>query len=206
MNTIITISREFGSGGHQIGKKLAEILEIPFYDKEIIEKSAKDSGICKEFFEEHDEKYTNSLLYSLVVGNYSMTADGRLNPEMPMNQKIFLAQFDTIKNLAREGACVIVGRCADYVLSERKDTLSVFISADMDDRKQRVAQRCDIKENKLFDFINKNDKKRANYYNFYTDRKWGTAKNYDLCINSSSLGIEGAVELIKKAIEIKENT
>lgn len=206
MNTIITISREFGSGGHQIGKKLAEILEIPFYDKEIIEKSAKDSGICKEFFEEHDEKYTNSLLYSLVVGNYSMTADGRLNPEMPMNQKIFLAQFDTIKNLAREGACVIVGRCADYVLSERKDTLSVFISADMDDRKQRVVQRCDIKENKLFDFINKNDKKRANYYNFYTDRKWGTAKNYDLCINSSSLGIEGAVELIKKAIEVKENT
>lgn len=206
MNTIITISREFGSGGHQIGERLAEALGIPFYDKEIIERSAKDSGICQEFFEEHDEKYTNSLLYSLVVGNYSMTADGRLNPEMPMNQKIFLAQFDAIKNMAREGACVIVGRCADYVLSERKNTLSVFISADMEDRKKRVAQRCDIKENKLFDFINKNDKKRANYYNFYTDRKWGTAKNYDLCINSSALGIEGAVELIKKAVELKEST
>lgn len=116
MRSIITISREFGSGGREIGKKLADDLGIPFYDKELLEMASKESGICQELFVKNDESYTNSFLFSLVMGNYPVSADGRINPDMPLNHKIFLAQFETIKNIAKKGPCVIVGRCADYVL------------------------------------------------------------------------------------------
>lgn len=109
MRSIITISREFGSGGREIGKKLADGLGIPFYDKELLEMASKESGICQELFVKNDESYTNSFLFSLVMGNYPVSADGRINPDMPLNHKIFLAQFETIKNIAKKGPCVIVG-------------------------------------------------------------------------------------------------
>lgn len=204
MKSIITISREFGSGGRAIGKMLAESLNIDFYDKELLEIASKESGICEELFVKHDENYTNSFLYSLVMGSYPVTTDGRINTELPLNQKIFLAQFDVIRQLAEKGPCVIVGRCADYVLRSHDNVINVFISGDMLHKKRRILERYDIEKNKAEDFIRKTDKRRANYYNYYTDRKWGEARNYDLCINSSKTGIEGAVELMQDYIRIKE--
>ncbi len=205
MRSIITISREFGSGGREIGKTLADDLGIAFYDKELLELAAKESGICEELFVKHDETYTNSFLYSLVMGSYPVTPDGRLNPELPLDHRIFLAQFDTIRKLAQKGPCVIVGRCADYVLKADDRVLNFFITGNMAQKKRRILERYDIEKNKAEDFIRKTDKRRANYYNYYSDMKWGEAKNYDLCINSSKTGIKGAVELMKSYIEIKEN-
>lgn len=206
MKSIITISREFGSGGREIGKILAEQLDIPFYDKELLEIASKESGICQELFVKHDESSTNSFLFSLVMGNYPVTADGRINPDMPLNHKIFLAQFDTIKGLAEKGPCVIVGRCADYVLKNMPNVINFFISGNIIEKKARILERYDIEKNKAEDFIRKTDKRRASYYNYYTDMKWGEAKNYDLCINSSKTGVEGAVKLMKDYIAIKEGT
>lgn len=204
MRSIITISREFGSGGREIGKILSEQLDIPFYDKELLEIASRESGICQELFVKHDENYTSSLLFSLVMGNYPMTADGRINPDMPLNHKIFLAQFDTIKSLAEKGPCVIVGRCADYVLKNMTNVVNFFVSGNIIEKKARILERYDIEKNKAEDFIRKTDKRRASYYNYYTDMKWGEAKNYDLCINSSKTGIDGAVRLMKDYIAIKE--
>lgn len=142
MNTIITIGRQFGSGGHEIGKRLAAHYGIGFYDKEMLQRAAKESGICKELFESHDEKPTNSFLYSLVMDTYSYGFASSAYSDMPLNQKIFLAQFDTIKKIASEGPCVLVGRCADYALEEFPNRVSVFYtcrtrcaySADCEDR------------------------------------------------------------------------
>ncbi len=204
MKSIITISREFGSGGREIGKNLANQLGIPFYDKELLELASKESGICKELFVSHDESYTNSLLYSLVMGAYPVSPDGKINPEMPLNHRIFLAQFETIKKIAEEGPCIIVGRCADYILKDNDNVINFFIMGNMPQKKRRILERYDIEKNKVEDFIRKTDKRRANYYNYYSDMKWGEAKNYDLCINSSKTGLDGAVELMKAYINIKE--
>ena len=205
MRSIVTISREFGSGGREIGKKLSEKLDVPFYDKELLEMASKESGIARELFVKNDESYTNSFLYSLVMGNYPVSPDGRLNPELPLNHKIFLAQFETIKKLAEKGPCVIVGRCADYVLKEEPNVIDFFVSGNMYDKKKRILERYDIEKPKVEDFIRKTDKRRASYYNYYTDMKWGDARNFDLCINSSKSGIDGAVELMMAYINIKEN-
>jgi cytidylate kinase len=204
MNTIITIGREFGSGGREIGSKLAEKYGIPFYDKNLLEESSKHSGICEELFVKHDESCSNSFLYSLVMGTYPLTADGRINPEMPLNHRIFLAQFETIKKLAAQSPCVIVGRCADYVLQENPNMISVFVTGDLREKKRRITERYDIEKQKADDFIRKTDKRRANYYEYYTDRKWGAAKNYDLTLNSSKLGIDGCVDLISEFITAAE--
>lgn len=203
MKSVITIGREFGSGGREIGSRLAELYGIPFYDKELLEESAKQSGICEELFVRHDESVSNSFLYSLVMGTYPMTADGRINPEMPLNHKIFLAQFNTIKKLAGS-PCVIVGRCADYVLQDNPNRVSVFITANMSEKKRRIAERYDIEKPKIEDFIKKTDKRRANYYEYYTDLKWGMANNFDLTLNSSTVGIEGAIKLISDFVSFKE--
>ncbi len=205
MRSIVTISREFGSGGREIGKRLANKLNVPFYDKELLEMASKESGIARELFVKNDESYTNSFLYSLVMGTYPVSPDGRLNPELPLNHKIFLAQFETIKKLAEKGPCVIVGRCADYVLKEEPNVIDFFISGNMYDKKKRILERYDIEKPKVEEFIRKTDKRRASYYNYYTDMKWGDARNFDLCINSSKSGIEGAVDLMLAYIGIKEN-
>lgn len=205
MKSIVTISREFGSGGREIGKLLASELDVPFYDKELLELASKQSGICKELFVKHDESYTNSFLFSLVMGNYPTAQDGRINPELPLNHKIFLAQFDTIKKIGEEGPCVIVGRCADYVLRSYPNVIDIFLMGDMADKKKRILGRYDIEKNKVEDFIKKTDKRRASYYNYYTDMKWGNASNYDICINTSRLGIEGTVKLIRHYIDVRES-
>ena len=201
MKTIITIGREFGSGGHLIGKRVAEKLKIPFYDKELLDRAAKDSGLCKEIFENQDERPTNSFLYSLVMDTYS----SNVMNDMPLNQKVFLAQFDSIKKLAEEGPCVIIGRCADYALEDDPNLLSVFIHADADARVKRISRLYDLTPTKARDRIRKNDKSRSSYYNYYTSKEWGAVESYDMSLDSSRLGIDGCVDMILKAIEIKEN-
>lgn len=205
MRSIITISREFGSGGREIGKQLAKELDIPFYDKELLEMASKQSGISKELFAKNDESYSSSFLFSLVMGNYHSAQDGRISAELPLNHKIFLAQFEAIKKIGEEGPCVIVGRCADYVLRSYPNVINVFLMGDMVDKKKRVLGSYDIEKDKAEDFIKKTDKRRASYYNYYTDMKWGNAANYDLCINTSRLGIEGTVKLIRHYINVRES-
>ena len=203
-NTIITIGRQYGSGGHDIGKQLAEELNVPFYDKALLERAAKDSGLCQEIFENHDEKPTNSFLYSLVMDTYSLGYTTSYFSEMPLNHKIFLAQFDAIKNIAKEGPCVIVGRCADYALADFPNVVNVFLHADMQDRVVRIARRHDLTDAKAKDLIVKTDKRRASYYNYYTSKKWGDAAGYDLSLNTATLGIDGTIHMIREFMAYKE--
>ena len=201
-SSIITIGREFGSGGRQIGQEIAYYFGIKCYDKELLEHAASDSGICKELFEHHDEKPTNSFLYSLVMDTYSFGYSSAGFNEMPMNHKIFLAQFEAIKKLAGEGPCVMVGRCADYALADWKDCFSVFIHGNMDARIRRIAQKYNLSDKKAKDTIVKTDKSRASYYNYYTNKKWGDAQSYHLCLDSSKLGIENTAKVIIEAVKI----
>lgn len=204
-NTIITIGREFGSGGCEIGHKLAEKLGIKCYDKDMLDLAAKESGICQEIFESHDEKPTNSFLYSLVMDTYSFGYSSGSYTDMPLNHKVFLAQFDAIKKIAKAGPCVLVGRCADYALEDNPELLSVFIHANMDARIRRIARDFDLTDAKAKDMIRKTDKQRSSYYNYYTNKRWGDANSYQFCLDSSKIGIEGTVEAILKLIEIKDD-
>ena len=203
-NLVITIGRQYGSGGHNIGVALAEKLGVKFYDKEMLKRAAKESGICEELFESHDEKPTNSFLYSLVMDTYSLGYSAGTFSDMPINHKVFLAQFDAIKQIAEEESCVMVGRCADYALEEYENAINVFIYADMDARVRRVVRELGVTDAKAKDIISKNDKKRASYYNYYTNKEWGAAPSYDICINSAKLGEEGAVQAIIDYIELRK--
>ncbi len=199
--TVITIARQYGSGGREIGEMLAQKLGVPYYDKELIALAAKKSGLSEEVFRQADERATSSLLYSLVMGTYGFGGGVAGMNDMPINDKLFLIQADIIRKAAEKGACVIVGRCADYVLRERKDCLKVFIHADRDSRLRRAVEKYGIDPAKVSDFLTKKDKQRANYYNFYTNKKWDSMQNYDLTIDSSVFTSEQAVELIIKAAE-----
>ncbi len=201
MKTVITIGRQFGSGGREIGEKLAQAYDIKYYDKELIARAAKESGFCEEILMNHDERPTNSFLYNLVIDTYSFGYNSSSFVDMPMSQKVFLAQFDTIKKIAEEGPCVIVGRCADYALEGRDNVLNLFIYADEDFRVRKIMEQYGMDESKARDNLIKKDKQRASYYNYYTNKKWGRAESYDLCINSSVLGIDGSVKLIKQFVE-----
>lgn len=203
-NSIITIGRQFGSGGREIGKKLAESLEIPFYDKELIQLAAKKSGVCEEVFETVDEQATNSFLYSLAMGAYTLSSTSSLITEMPINDKLFILQSDIIKNLAAEGPCVIVGRCGNYVLRDNPNAVHLFIYADMECKIKRVSKLYDLPENKVKDKIVKTDKKRANYCNYYTNEKWGIMQNYDFSLNSSRLDTDRCVEVIRQYLAARE--
>ena len=204
MNTIITISRQHGSAGLQIGRELAKELNIPCYDKELLERAAKDSGLCKEIFEANEKKPTSSFLYSLVMDTYSYGYSSGVLSDMPLNQKVFLAQFDTIKQLAKEGPCVFIGRCADYALEDNPNCLSVFVHADLKKRIRRVAAINSISDAKAKDIIQKMDKSRASYYNYYNCKKWGDMESYHVCLDSGIFGIDGTVNLLKVMIEQRE--
>ena len=203
-NLIITIGRECGSGGRHIGKKLAEELGVKCYDKELIDVAVKKSGLCKEIFETHDEKPTSSFLYSLVMDTYSLGYASSAYMDMPLNHKVFLAQFDTIKQIASEESCVIIGRCADYALADFPNVVTVFITADEDVKIKTLMDRHDMTEAQAKSFMVKTDKKRASYYNYYSSKRWGDSKSYDLCINSSKVGMEGAIRMIKAFAEEKQ--
>lgn len=203
-NLVITIGRQYGSAGKEIGQKLADALGVKCYDKELLAVAAKESGLCHELFETHDEKPTNSFLYSLVMDTYSMGYSSSGYMDMPINHKVFLAQFDAIKKLAMQESCVIVGRCADYALEDYPNAFNIFIYASLPDRIRRIKRIYGLSDDKAKDTIVKTDKKRASYYNYYSSKKWGEAKGYDLCINSGVLGVEGAVKLIEEFVHIKK--
>lgn len=202
-NLVIAIGRQCGSKGRQIGQALAEKMGVKCYDKELLSLAAKNSGLCEELFETHDEKPTNSFLYSLVMDTYSLGYTTSAYMDMPINHKIFLAQFDAIKKLAEEESCVIVGRCADYALADYPNTVSVFITGDDAEKLQWLQEFYKVDAAKAKDIMVKTDKKRASYYNYYSSKKWGDSRSYDLCINSSVLGFEGTVEMIYQFAQAK---
>mgnify|MGYP000659610460 CR=1 FL=1 len=196
MNKVITIGRQYGSGGREIGQKLAKYYDIPFYDNELITRAAKESGFAEETFEKAEDKATNSLLYSLamginVYGNQDFGFSG-----LSLDDRIFLAQSDVIRKVADEGPCVIVGRCADYVLKERENVVNLFVRASMSYRLQRAIVNYQVDEKKAADIIMKNDKRRGNYYNYHVGEKWTDLNNYDLVVRSDLSGIDNAVKCI----------
>lgn len=201
MNTVITIGRQFGSAGHEIGEKVAEYFGIKCYDKELLTRAAKESGFCEEMIQNHDERPTNSFLYNLVMDTYSFGYNASSFVDMPISHKVFLAQFDTIKKVAAEEPCVIVGRCADYALAELPNCIHLFIYADEPTKTKRIMERYQLSESKARDMMIKKDKQRQSYYNYYSSKKWGRADSYDLCVNSSVLGVEGTVKLIAQYVE-----
>ena len=201
MNTVITIGRQYGSGGREIGKKLAEYFDIAYYDNELLSRAAKESGFCEEMLENHDERPTSSFLYNLVMDTYSFGYNASHFVDMPISHKVFLAQFDTIKKIASEGPCVIVGRCADYALNDMKNCVHIFIYGDEDTKVKRIMKKYDMDAAKAKDTCIKKDRQRQSYYNYYSSKKWGRADSYDLCINSSVLGVEGTVKLLTQYVE-----
>ncbi len=203
-NLVIAIGRECGSAGRLIGQKLAADLGVKCYDKELLTLAAKNSGLCEELFKTHDEKPTSSFLYSLVMDTYSLGYNTSAYMDMPINHKIFLAQFDTIKKLAEEESCVIVGRCADYALAEYPNMVSVFICGNEEDKIHHLMERHNVDEAKAKDIMIKTDKRRASYYNYYSSKRWGSCKSYDMCLNSSSVGYDGAVDIIKEFAKKKQ--
>ena len=197
---IITIGRQFGSGGHEIGRKLAEKLGIDIYDKELLKLQAQHSGIAEKVLESYDESPTSSLLYSIVMDVYpSMNYVGT-----SLNQQVFQAQFDSISKLQEKGNCVIVGRGADYILRDYPNLVTVFIHADLMERAARVAEFEKVSVEKAKEIVVKADKKRASFYNFQTDKKWGHASSYMLSVDSGALGYEGSVELIAEFVKMRQ--
>lgn len=195
MKSIITISREFGSGGHSIAEAVARKLGYRFFDRELVNQVAERSGFSPEFIEESGEYASakNSLLFAIATANqYTMNG-------ISMLDKLYIEQTKIIEEIAQEGNCVIVGRCSDYILREYEDCLHVFIHADMKSRAKRIVERFGEQERSAEKRLNEKDQKRKVYYKNYTGRSWGQAQNYDLCLNSGVLGSERCVELIAAA-------
>ena len=190
---IITIGRQYGSGGREIGEKVAQRLGYKFYDSEILTIAAENSGYSEGAMSQYDEKPSSSLIYSLYMSSTSSINTVDL---LPTNQKLAFAQFDAIRALAREDNVVFVGRCADYVLRERKDLVSVFIHASEENRRRRAVDSYGVPKEAVDKVLKKQDKQRREYYNFFTHRDWGAAVNYHLCARSDYLGIDGTVDLI----------
>lgn len=195
---VYTIGRQYGSGGREIGQKLAKKLGIPFYDNELIALAAKKSGVSEEIFKQADEKPTNSFLYSLAIGAYSMGQGLVGYTDMSINDKLFIAQSQVIEDAVAHGSCVIVGRCADYVLRDYPNLINIFVCGELEDRYNALAkdELKDIPRQKAIEMINKKDKTRANFYNYYSNKKWGDMVNHDLIINTSDISRDDAVELI----------
>jgi cytidylate kinase len=195
-NYVITIGRQLGSGGRDIGHKLAAQLNLLFFDKELIRIAAQESGIKEDIFEEADEKKTHSLFGGLLDLRGFVTDEVYSNYYLS-NETLFKIQSEVIRRLASEKSCLIVGRCADYVLKDHPRCLKVFICADMSDRIRRVVAAQNISESKAEEFIQKMDRKRAEYYGYFSGKVWGAAQSYDLCVNSSLLGIDETVSFIR---------
>ena len=195
-NLIITISREYGSGGKEIGEILAKEFNIPFYDKEIIIKAAEKSGLSAEYIEKEEQKFTSSMLFNLSNGR-TVGSDFK-----PLSDQIFIAQSNVIKEIAQQGSCIIVGRCADYILNDMENCFNVFICADDDFRTERVIKEYNIRPEDVQKKLKEKDKYRARHYNYYSANEWGNVDNYHLCVNSAVFGIEKTAQLIKSAVEL----
>lgn len=197
---IITISREYGSGGRYIGQKLSEKLGIPCYDETLIDMVAKESGFAQDFVAEKGERITGSLLFN-IASNLSYANNLFSGTGMSLQDEIYFIQNRIIKDLAAKGPCVIVGRCADYILREREDVLNVFIHADLESKLNRAVTYFGVEAEHAQAVLKKKDKSRSNHYKYYTDQEWGLASNYDLSLNSGILGVEGCVNVIAQVLE-----
>lgn len=199
---VITIGRQLGSGGREIGQKLSERLGIAFYDKELIRIASQQSGLKEEFFERVDEQKHFSL-FPGILGLRNSLADDFFSNYYLSNESLFRIQSEVIKKLAAQGPCIFVGRCADYVMKDKKECLNLFISSDMNDRIRRIAASHNIPEGKAKDLVERTDKGRSGYYNYFSGKTWGAAESYHLCINSSLLGIDETVSLIGRVAELR---
>jgi cytidylate kinase len=193
---VITIGRQLGSGGREIGEKLAQQLGISFYDKELIFIASKESGLGKEFFEKADEKKRIPIFGGLFGLKGPMSVEPFSNYYLS-NDTLFKIQSDVIRGLAEKGSCLFVGRCADYVLKDHPNSLNIFISADINDRIKRISGIQNISEDEAIELIEKSDKQRAGYYNYFSNKTWGDLESYHMCINSSVLGINETVDIIR---------
>ncbi len=198
-NCIITIGRQLGSGGREIGQKLSDLLGISFYDKELICIASRESGLNEEYFEKADEKKRFSL-FGGIPGFRGLDAGQTMNYYLT-DETLFKIQSDVIRKLAGQKSCIFVGRCADYVLKDNPGILSLFITANPDDRIKRIAAIQNLPENKARAHIERTDRERARYYNYFSGRDWGAAEHYHLCINSSVLGIDETAEVIGRFAE-----
>ncbi len=196
---IITIGRQYGSGGKDIGEKVAKALGYRFYDKEILTMAAEREGFNVAAVQQYDERLSSSLIYGTYLSATTGGAD-----MLPLNQKLAIAQFDLVRKLAEEGNCVIVGRCADYVLRERADCLNIFVHASPEFRKDRAVKEYGIAPELVEKTIRRQDKRRADYYEFFSQKKWGEAKSYHLTIDSGKLGIDRAAEAIAQVVRALE--
>ena len=200
---VITIARQYGSGGREIGEKVAAALGIKHYDENLITLAAREGNLDETVASKADESAANSLLYTLALGSNFFGSAMNFGYKPPLNDKLFLLQSDVIRRAAEEGSCVIIGRCADYVLRDHPKRLSVFVYGDLPHRKQRVMERHEgLTEAQAIDLINKTDRRRSSYYNFYTGNKWGKYDNYHLAVNSSLLGIDKTAEMIANAAKL----
>ncbi len=196
---IINVGRQLGSGGRTIASRLAERFNCRFYDRELLNLAAKESGFCEEFFERNDEnKNFFKTIFHLHVPHMS---DGNFYNNNLSQESLFKFQSDAIRKAAESGACVFVGRCADYVLRDRTDVVNIFVTANTEDRINRICGRDGLDEAEARKRISKGDSDRSSYYNYYTGKKWGHSESYDLCVNSSVLGMSGTVDYISRFIE-----
>ncbi len=199
---VVAISREYGSGGRAIGKALAAELGISSFDKTIIKMTAEKSGLEPEFIEKSEEKVGNSFLFSMQYSAYS-SLDSLVYYDTPTNDKMFIAQSAVIADLAARESCIILGRCADYVLRDTENLVRVFVRGELSDRVRLAVEKYGLAEKNAESALKKVDKSRANYYKYYTTRSWGAPENSDLMINSSFTGIDGAVQIIKTVLACK---
>lgn len=200
-NKVITISRMFGSGGRTIGKAVAERLGVPYYDKELVDAVAKESGFSHEFIEEIGEyaSVTSSFLFNIAVSAHPMG----LIDTMSVSDKLYVCQTNVIRDLASKGPCVIVGRCADFILKDQPDCLHIFIHADMPHRAARVRERYGETSKPIEKRLQEKDSKRKVYYKHYTNHNWGEADSYDICLDSGTLGVEKCAEIICDIAQMK---
>lgn len=201
---IVTISRQYGSGGRYIGENLAKAMGVPCYDEKLIDMVAKESGFAQSFVAEKGERMTGSLLFNIASSLSFANNVFSTNNGVTLQDEIYFTQNRIIKELADKGPCVIVGRCADYILREREDCLNVFIHADNESKIERAEKYFNITREEAPAVLKKKDKARANHYKYYTDQEWGMASNYDLCLNSGLIGIEGCVKAIQQVLELTE--
>lgn len=203
--TIIAIGRQFGSGGRIIGQKLAERLNIPFYDKKLITLAAEKTGFSPEVYEQADERVASGFLYSSLIGDFPLGSQAGFEYNLPIQDKLFIAQSKVIREAAAAGSCVIIGRCANYVLKDDPGCVGIFIHAPMKIRIQRAIEEYQMPVARIEETISKIDKRRAAYYNYYSDTRWGKIDSYHYALDSSILGLEGTTALIAELVRIKED-
>ena len=198
-NLVISVGRQLGSGGRIVAKKLAEEFGCKFYDREVLNLAAKESGFSEEFFEKNDER--KGFLDQIFHMHVPFISDSSFYDNGLSQENLFRLQSEAIRKAAGESSCVFVGRCADYVLREHKNMVTVFITADIDERIANIQRRHNCSPDEAAKIISDKESTRSNYYNYYTGKKWGDSSSYDLCVNSSRLGIEGTEEYIAEFVK-----